>query len=388
MSETVADNWYYRRGHETVGPIAFDQLRRLAQGGEITPEALIRTDDETGWRVASSIESLWNTERSLSPPQRTPPSGENIADWVDDSPSTTAATENGWYFSDSANARIGPLTEEEFFDAMITGRVKAKTCVWHTVFTQGNWVLPRDIEDAAFRSRWQAFRSERESAAPKQEHPIPATAATTPPKEKGEADSWFYRDENASIGPLTEDELFEAVRGGHANSLTLVLHDVTTGGVWTRLEFVDDQKFKARLHPYLHGRGSRVPTRPDPRQADRPDVPPDTTRKPTVGDLPKRTRESSDVGDFRPRRYPLLRVFSTSCGISGAISLVFSGLFLFGSIAAQDSSIFVVGLICAGSGITTLAIASATDAYIDFLGDTQRSTYLLQRLVKKLTKEQ
>src|SRR5438477_581880 len=50
--------WYYAVDGQRQGPVPFDQLRRLAASGQLTPGDLVWTQGMADWQPAGSIPSL------------------------------------------------------------------------------------------------------------------------------------------------------------------------------------------------------------------------------------------------------------------------------------------------------------------------------------------
>ena len=53
----MADNWYVRIGSGQMGPCSLDELRKMAQNGELKPNSQVSKDRST-WREATSIGGL------------------------------------------------------------------------------------------------------------------------------------------------------------------------------------------------------------------------------------------------------------------------------------------------------------------------------------------
>ncbi len=56
-------SWFYQRETEQVGPVGFDELRRLADTGAVTRDTLVWSEGMEQWQPASTIENL-----SFTPP--------------------------------------------------------------------------------------------------------------------------------------------------------------------------------------------------------------------------------------------------------------------------------------------------------------------------------
>jgi len=54
-------SWFYQRGSEQVGPVEFDELRRLVESGVITRETLVWSKGMEDWQSAGVVEGLFST---------------------------------------------------------------------------------------------------------------------------------------------------------------------------------------------------------------------------------------------------------------------------------------------------------------------------------------
>lgn len=52
-------SWFYQRETEQIGPVGFDELRRLADTGAITRDTLVWSEGMEQWQPASTIENLF-----------------------------------------------------------------------------------------------------------------------------------------------------------------------------------------------------------------------------------------------------------------------------------------------------------------------------------------
>ncbi|MFM7073066.1 MAG: GYF domain-containing protein, partial [Planctomycetota bacterium] len=64
--------WFCRVGERQVGPISFDQLRRMAARGDLKLTSLIRRADINSWIEAGQIPELWPRAEALPADQGLP----------------------------------------------------------------------------------------------------------------------------------------------------------------------------------------------------------------------------------------------------------------------------------------------------------------------------
>lgn len=80
-SETVdlQENWYYLRNRLPVGPFTFEQLKKLAQSGDLRPKDLVSTRGTPQWVDAGSVSGLFSGP-SASKDAKAPVAGQWIRD--------------------------------------------------------------------------------------------------------------------------------------------------------------------------------------------------------------------------------------------------------------------------------------------------------------------
>jgi hypothetical protein len=52
-------SWYYQRGNEQVGPVEFEDLKRMVEAGVITRETLVWQTGMKDWQSAGIVEGLF-----------------------------------------------------------------------------------------------------------------------------------------------------------------------------------------------------------------------------------------------------------------------------------------------------------------------------------------
>jgi hypothetical protein len=62
----MANEWYYTKGEERIGPISSDQLKSLATSGELNPDDLIWKDGREEWTPASQLRGLFPESSPLT----------------------------------------------------------------------------------------------------------------------------------------------------------------------------------------------------------------------------------------------------------------------------------------------------------------------------------
>lgn len=58
----MPNQWYYTKDDERQGPVSADELKRLAEAGELQPDDLIWKDGMEDWRPASQLKGLFDGE--------------------------------------------------------------------------------------------------------------------------------------------------------------------------------------------------------------------------------------------------------------------------------------------------------------------------------------
>jgi len=75
----VSDEWYWSQRGATLGPVAFDEIRRLVTAGSIVPDTWLFDPAQRAWVAASTISGLFpageSTRASAAPP---PPQPQSI----------------------------------------------------------------------------------------------------------------------------------------------------------------------------------------------------------------------------------------------------------------------------------------------------------------------
>ncbi|MEY4118227.1 MAG: hypothetical protein RLZZ116_1555 [Planctomycetota bacterium] len=69
----TSGEWYWSQRGATLGPVAFDEIRRLAASGSILPDTWLFDPAQRNWVAASSIAGLFPAGGSDSPPDVPPP---------------------------------------------------------------------------------------------------------------------------------------------------------------------------------------------------------------------------------------------------------------------------------------------------------------------------
>ena len=120
-------DWHYTMDGKTKhGPFSFDQLKKLAEAGQLKPLHMVRQDGMAKWLAAGQIEPLWTTKAPATrpfspgpvvrPPQPTPPP-------------LPANPDEMWYYT--VNGRqVGPVTEAQLKVLVRSGELSRTDMVW------------------------------------------------------------------------------------------------------------------------------------------------------------------------------------------------------------------------------------------------------------------
>jgi len=69
----TSGEWYWSQRGATLGPVAFDEIRRLATAGSITPDTWLFDPVQRAWVAASSIAGLFPASGPTRTPDAPPP---------------------------------------------------------------------------------------------------------------------------------------------------------------------------------------------------------------------------------------------------------------------------------------------------------------------------
>jgi uncharacterized RDD family membrane protein YckC len=72
------DEWFYAKGEQQIGPVPLQQLRELANAGELRREDLVWTEGRTQWIPAGTIPAIFETAVAQPPPIAPIPPGMPI----------------------------------------------------------------------------------------------------------------------------------------------------------------------------------------------------------------------------------------------------------------------------------------------------------------------
>jgi len=71
--------WYYTKDGQQCGPISSNELRELAQNGQISPDDLVWKQDMADWAPASRIQALFADQPTGRTPPPTPPKARPVS---------------------------------------------------------------------------------------------------------------------------------------------------------------------------------------------------------------------------------------------------------------------------------------------------------------------
>jgi hypothetical protein len=54
----MAEQWYYMRGGQRVGPMSIEEIRQAAQRGDLTPQSYVWNEQMTNWTPAGDVGGL------------------------------------------------------------------------------------------------------------------------------------------------------------------------------------------------------------------------------------------------------------------------------------------------------------------------------------------
>ena len=118
----TAIQWYFARGDQQCGPVTSSELKRLAEQGELPPEALVWRDGMKEWIPARSVKGLFEGEAALprasplsdAPPVPEPPPVRTMLPTFERSPAAFQRSREGKpshlfdFLLASARARFTP----------------------------------------------------------------------------------------------------------------------------------------------------------------------------------------------------------------------------------------------------------------------------------------
>jgi len=125
----MADHWHYTKGTDRHGPVSKQELRRLADAGELQPTDLVWSEGMSDWRPARDVEELFPATRQtptklpppLPPPESKPDSTHKT---------NVAAPMDGFLASAAAKAKdlaTKASTAAQDFNAKIAEQAKARS---------------------------------------------------------------------------------------------------------------------------------------------------------------------------------------------------------------------------------------------------------------------
>ena len=95
----MATGWHYARGGRQLGPVGFDELRRLVSSGMLGADDLVWSEGMPGWEPASGIAGLF------------------------------PRTASEWYYSQGGE-RFGPVSDVDLNQLAAAGRLQPSDLVW------------------------------------------------------------------------------------------------------------------------------------------------------------------------------------------------------------------------------------------------------------------
>ncbi|GAB4153133.1 MAG: hypothetical protein Tsb009_29380 [Planctomycetaceae bacterium] len=75
----MANEWYYSKGEERLGPVSSEKLKSMADAGELMPDDLIWKEGQEDWKPASQIKGLFSGSRPMAPASPASPPAQRIS---------------------------------------------------------------------------------------------------------------------------------------------------------------------------------------------------------------------------------------------------------------------------------------------------------------------
>lgn len=137
----MSESYHYRKGAMTLGPFSLEQMRRLAQQGQIGRSHQISEDDCRSWKSGSDIPSIF---ASPVPPVRQNSDSRPAAE---DAPQGPWGGKTEWHYTLGGVQQDKPVSEEELRRLLQLGRVTADDRVWTPEL--GDWTTVRAVPKLA-----------------------------------------------------------------------------------------------------------------------------------------------------------------------------------------------------------------------------------------------
>lgn len=182
----MAADWYYAKGGQRHGPVTEEQLRQLADSGQIQSTDLVWRNGMAEWQKVGSIEGVF-------PPQPNEP---------DVPPPVTATAE--WYYS-KGGLQHGPVTEEQLRQLAGSGQIQSTDLVWRKGMAE--WQQAGSIEGFFFPPQPNA-----------PDVPPPVTPSEPPPLNQ-----------STPFGPPAAAGRFEARTGSGGGRMAVLILTIIAG---------------------------------------------------------------------------------------------------------------------------------------------------------------
>lgn len=132
----MSQNYHYRKGAMTLGPYKLDEMRRLAQQGQIGRSHQISIDGGQSWQTGSDVPEIFakpSTTREAT----------DRGEGGDGGPSIPRAGKVEWHYTLGGVQQDTPVSEDELRQLVRLGRVSGEDRVWTA--TLGDWTVVRAL---------------------------------------------------------------------------------------------------------------------------------------------------------------------------------------------------------------------------------------------------
>lgn len=204
----TAPEWYVRRGEIQRGPLTGQELARLIERGIIVASDLVRTADDTEWRLAGDIKAMCGTEATENPVAL--PASLTSKSFSKET--TDFPTSEKWYYS-KANQQFGPITAAELKVLAFSEQLSPSDFIWNEQWP--DWKAAGTIKGF--------FPEPQTKSSPPPIPPVsPSTKAEEPTEESQSTTStvddivehWFYQKDDQQVGPLLLRDLADLAAKG------------------------------------------------------------------------------------------------------------------------------------------------------------------------------
>ena len=271
----MANEWYYAKSGQRHGPVNDQQLKELAELGQLGQTDLVWCERMSDWKAASTIKGLFSGQRrtgppplprtvqeksdvpngkavSVEPPQSpssTPPSGTSSQESASAQQRGTTVPEPKWFVLRDGN-EDGPYTRKQLQELASGGQLAPSNLVRREKWggQMGDWKQAQDVwglfsSTASEPKGGPSFLGTSEtgeavdtaSQQPSVSKPVAEVVpeeqqkAEAARQESEECENWYYSQGGKQFGPITFGRLFEVAASGQLKPQDMVTRE---GAKW------------------------------------------------------------------------------------------------------------------------------------------------------------